>query len=227
MGHFSVPCGLSGLPITHLDPIIGFNVELAEYDHDDATFIPTNFPIEGRYDNYGSMENFNGEMLLKETDNKRLVLCHKELWLKAASCWDKPMKSYNEKSNYVTINQYIKLAHEKLKLNIHSFGVDRMMYLKGSKIIHGIHTRLIDLMDKAPSHELLIEWNKKIREGTEFTQHEEDIIYQLCLIYSHSRVSGRQITPTNHCRTPQDTDYKLEVAWHESVAKFATKLQKK
>ena len=237
MGHFTVPCGLSGIAISHRDPIIGFNVELASYNHTYSAFVPTNMPVFGYYDDYGRLEDKEGNILRSSdrgSDEDQLVLCHKALWDIASSGFDKVRKDYRGEKN-ISIMEYFTRAKARVKRKNEILNADRKTI--DPKVIteilrelaiggpedreHGFHRTLKELWGKSNSMKFSEAWNERLENGPDLTQEEADLLSQMCLVYVNSYTSGRQLTTTRHCWTIQDTDYKAEAKWHAEVAKFA------
>lgn len=65
MGCFNKSCAITGLQITHYDPIVGIKLKKSEtshrykdegFDHIGSEWYPIEFPIRGIYDDYGRIE---------------------------------------------------------------------------------------------------------------------------------------------------------------------------
>lgn len=236
MGHFSVPCGISGLPIQHNDPIIGFNVEPVPYQ-DHYAYIPINIPVIGNYDDYGRLEGKEG----RSQDHNPLVLCHKELWDKTTKGHNKEYKDYANRP-YASLKEFFNICRnvylsyrEKYKNIDISINLDEIaqsfsyfeISKKDSEYI-GPHVTFNHIFPN--SKPLKKEWNSKICGApgvTSFTDQEFTLLSQLCQVYQNISISGRQVTPTDHCFTQQDTDFKSEARWHDIVSEFANKTMKK
>jgi hypothetical protein len=237
MGCFTVPCGLSGIPIVHNDPIIGFNVEPVRYDEQDFAFTPTNVPILGKYNDYGSLEDKNGN-ILRSLDREELVLCHVEMWEQASKGYDAKIKGYRGEE-YITLKEYFERTKKTYQENVKKFNPLKMKEFTPEAIMQlsvmrekegatiGLHVNLKRLLDKSESQSLRDEWNKRIIDGNGFTDKEFELLSQLCMVYRNIYNSGRQVTPTSHCWTMQDSDCKKEAEWHKAVSNFCTKKAKK
>lgn len=232
MGHFTVPCGLSGVPINGGDEVIGFNVEFLAHEtyHN---YVPTCIPVIGEYDSYGRLENKSTVLEGHINSEKLLVLCHKELWDIAAFGHDKPYTGW-QNQKYVTLKEYSTLsidAHKKMIETINNVKNNKNVdLLKGKDLVsifsirQNLHNEYVGphmFLKRMLSKELLNEWEENIEQGKHFTDEEYNILSQTARVYQDIFIRGRQITPTFHCFTIQDTDYKSEAKWHASVAKFA------
>jgi len=72
MGCFNKSCKITGLQMTHGDPIVG--IRLVESKHKDfdlihSTWYPIEFPVRGFYDDYGRIEDKDGKLLYGDEDN--------------------------------------------------------------------------------------------------------------------------------------------------------------
>lgn len=114
MGHFSVPCGMSGIPITAGQPIVGFRVENTRFE--DSTYwdkIPCTIPVRGFYDDYGRLEDSKGNTLLSP-DDSQIVLIHEELWDAIPDMWDNKYDKWPPMIESVrAIVEYFKKAKER------------------------------------------------------------------------------------------------------------------
>lgn len=70
MGCFNKSCGLSGLQISHGEPIVGYKLTKSKYDADLITsgWYPSEFPIHGFYDDYGRIEDAEGQLIIGDED---------------------------------------------------------------------------------------------------------------------------------------------------------------
>jgi hypothetical protein len=240
MGHFTVPCGLSGIPIKGGDHIVGFNVELASYNHTYSAFIPTNIPVVGYYDDYGRLEDKKGNILreAERGDEEKLILCHKHMWDVASKGFNKTYTAYNgTKSISIMehfantkkmlsnpenfISETLKSALDKKfdKNMLRAFMLTSGLLPQDKSV--GLHQTLNELIGRGKEGKFRTMWTERLDKGPDLTQEEANMIAQMCMVYKNSYVSGRQLTTTSHCWTIQDTDYKEEAKWHAEVAKFA------
>jgi hypothetical protein len=238
MGHFTVPCGLSGVPIRWHDQVVGFNVVESRWERTAISFAPINIPIVGLYDDYGRMEDKDGN-ILRSNDNGMLVLCHKKLWDAAAVGWDDKDCTYNKDKKYVTLSQHHKNAQERVKDEEIRKILTKMIEKDARHIssyvsmftndpdAFGPYDSLQRLMDLCPDGILNGLWNKNTLDGTSFTKKEYEMLSQMVQVYFGIYTRGRQITPTSHCFTVQDTDYKEELRWATAVKELVEKKAKR
>ena len=244
MGHYSVHCCLSGIPIQGGDPAIGWHVQHTKFKDLSCTqWIPLTFPVVGRYDGYGRIVD-HADMDLTE-DDVELAICHKELWDQLPQLWDL-------RDGHDSLETVVTKIHEKfLQYGVKYLpGGRESQYTQAWLSIGSECNRfkwLKDICLGEPSkddgvpYETRKDWpyedccgvfEKKLLDliiiGPKlpgFTQICESL-EKLLTAYTSTCYRGRPIMPTTTTFAVQDTDYKLEKKWFGFVNSKLTALRK-
>lgn len=241
MGHFSVHCALSGIPIKYGE-VVAFKLIQDKYRED--SWVPNSFPIFGQYSTYGGIDNND------DIEWESAAFVNVNIWNNLPSFYDQCRDLYFVSKDYQT--QYkdtisffkeIKIAIESNKtfspfhlapeIKINPIECTPIKYVK-TMFNHNKwrNSLLAGVMDKlffaAPSSyfkdEILLEMGdfeheviQKIING--ISDKEVDILCKIAVAYQIPMYSGKNIAPASQTYAIQDTDLKLEYKWNKLVGK--------
>jgi len=244
MGHFSLHCCLSGIPINEGAPVAGWHLQPTKFKELSCErWLPLTFPVVGTYDGYGRIENGKGDKLTN--DNEYLALCHQDLWDELPSLWDSRDGGSMQKAVEDAHKEFLERRDETSDMrwrkspywDAHSAVFQRRYPL----------TWLTNLCLGEPA-----ESDGKPSKETEDWGHErhcgpfEKLLLDLVIsgpmyldfretcgnlekllgAYTSTIYRGKPIIPTEATHAVQDSDYKIEKKWFSFVSAKLTALRK-
>lgn len=246
MGCFTVPCGLSGLPITDGQPIVGFHVKTSGPSMGrNGPWEPVNLPVVGKYDDYGRLVQENGNKL-DGNSGFHLVLCHKSLWDAIVADGKKHLKDdwsfRGETIDFKTYFALVKDSFDKryadIKAEVGMLDGDVKSILR--EMLDNPTQMVISCMEVKPDgiHNLFFsscsdyralrtEIAGRIVDEKMPTDEECVALEEMAYVFMHTYLRGRPVTPTNICYTAQCVDHKRTTNWFRAVTKTARLCKRK
>ncbi len=244
MGHFSLHCCLSGIPINETAPVAGWNLQPTKFKEVSCDrWIPLTFPVVGIYDGYGNIVNSEGEQLNK--DGEYLAMCHQDLWDELPNFWDSRDGGSMQQSVEKAHKEFLERRDEESEVpwrkspywDAHSVSFQGCYPL----------TWLFKICLGEPSEEdgktskETKDWGYERRCGP-FEKMLLDLVVsgpmridfretcgnleKLLGAYTSTIYRGRPIIPTEATYAVQDSDYKVEKKWFSFVSAKLNALRK-
>lgn len=240
MGHSTVPCGLSGLPITDGNPIIGFHVKTSGPSMGrNGVWEPIDLPVSGTYDGYCHLITEKGEKITSDS-GFALVLCHKALWDAIVADGKKHKKDdWSFRGETIDFKTYFALVKDKfekqyadIKAEVGMLDGDVKSILR--EMLDNPTQMVISCMEVEPQgfHNLFFSSSSDYRtlrkeiagrivDEKMPTDEECVLLEEMAYIFMHTYLRGRPVTPINICYTAQDVDHKRTTTWFRAVTKAA------
>lgn len=231
MGSFSICCAVSGLPISYSQEIVMVPVEKKKSGYSDHPWIPSDFPIFGEYDTYGSIDGYDAK-------SPHVVFC-KEVWDNAKLYWH-PENRYKE--NWLNWKYILKMARKVFGI-FESWALNDLIYKELWGGSHGFDNGLIlrnlDCGEPFnPGAPLYLERTifiekicQKIADET-FSENDLTILNKMLCLWSSPTLTGHHLYPvlqndSVHTEQFPDLNRRIKIAtFHKKLIADLSKKRK-
>lgn len=238
MGDYSVMCTVTGLPITGNQIVVGFEVEPYRFDTDRNRYVPLSWPVEGKYDMGGGIEELDL--------SPNVALIHKEVWENAEIYWHR----MNRKSgpDFLDTARILEEAKRRMKMETRLFLPDQKHQWTLADYVYGeIFHRESDTDESLTLRNMMDSKNGNVTNLPEslcfihrssfgqivaekiingWTEEDSLTLYRLVCLYSGQMMTGKHIAPSNQPHVEQYPDYKQRIKVRRFASGLATRLQK-
>jgi len=231
MGSFSIPCAISGLPISYEKDLVGFELVVDRYNKN--KYVPASFPVFGKYDTYGRIKDSN-------LDFENAAIIHLDIWNNAELYFHKENRQ-DPFSLYKLLPEVLKDAKKEFNspyldkgwtykdylyyhLDKQLHKTDYGIYLKG----FSFHARAIthkenfSFLDRSKLMEIILD---KIENET-YSPEDDKILIKIISLFSGQMLLGRNIMPSGTTDIEQCPEYGQRIKLMNLHLKLARKLKK-
>jgi len=240
MGDYSVVCAVSGLPITHRQKVVAFEVEPYRWDATKHRYAPKTWPVIGEYDYVGGIKGV-------EFETTDIAMIHHDIWEDAESYWH--CENMKNGPVFFDFKRAIEEANAKASLDARCNSKEKYnyKYTMNDYLYYYLHRQFTDTDEGLVLREMVEAKNDNVTNAPKelcflargkfmermldkiwagWTEEDSLTLYRLVCIYSGQTITGRHIAPCNQPYIEQYPSYKQRIKLLQKHYQLAKKLQK-